>query len=457
MADVRLDNAPALIAHVASGDSSLADVAAAVREAAATARELNVFIDPDLPGLEQRAADCQPGPLHGLPIVAKDIFDTRDLPTSGGTRALLGRRTADDSPIVAALREAGAFIAGKNTLHELSFGITSNNACTGPARNPVDPTRIPGGSSGGTAAAVAAGIAPIGLGADTGGSSRIPAALCGIVGYRPTLGRYPGDGILPIAHSRDTAGLVASTVAEIRLVDAVITSAPTPSPDRAPVDLSGLRLGVPSPFWTGLDPDVETVCRAALDRLAQAGVTLVDVDIREVAELADTIGLPLCLYEFPRDLAAYLAREPDDITVEQVCAAVESPDVIGIVQACLGGPVTDAAYADLLEAQTRLQELYAALLTDADVSALVFPTTPLPAAPIGDDETTTLAGEQVPTFATFIRHTNLAGVAGHPGISLPAGHTPEGLPIGIELDGRRGADEQLLDLADAVERLLRGT
>jgi mandelamide amidase len=119
--------------------------------------------------------------------------------------------------------------------------------------------------------------------------------------------------------------------------------------------------------------------------------------------------------------------------------------------------VTDAAYADLLEAQTRLQELYAALLTDADVSALVFPTTPLPAAPIGDDETTTLAGEQVPTFATFIRHTNLAGVAGHPGISLPAGHTPEGLPIGIELDGRRGADEQLLDLADAVERLLRGT
>ncbi|MEI2826464.1 MAG: amidase family protein [Dermatophilaceae bacterium] len=454
MADVRLDNAPALIALVASGDSSLADVAAAVQEAAATARELNVFVDPHLTGLEQRAADCQPGPLHGLPIVAKDIFDTRDLPTSGGTRALLGRRTADDAPIVEALREAGAFIAGKNTLHELSFGITSNNACTGPARNPVDPMRIPGGSSGGTAAAVAAGIAPIGLAADTGGSSRIPAALCGIVGYRPTLGRYPGDGILPIAHSRDTAGLVARTVAEIRLVDAVITSAPTPAPDRAPVDLSGLRLGVPSPFWTGLDPDVETVCRAALDRLAQAGVTLVDVDIREVAELADTIGLPLCLYEFPRDLAAYLAREHDDITVEQVCAAVESPDVAGIVQACLSGPVTDAAYADLLEAQIRLQELYAALLTDSDVSALVFPTTPLPAALIGDDETTTLAGEQVPTFATFIRHTNLAGVAGHPGISLPAGHTPAGLPIGIEFDGRIDADEELLTLAEAVEHLL---
>lgn len=450
--NVRLDHAPALIAQVASGERSLAQVAAAVRAAADAARHLNVFIDADLPGLQERAAASRPGTLHGIPVVAKDIFDTADQPTSGGTRALLGRRTAADAPIVAALREAGAFIAGKNTLHELSFGITSNNACTGPARNPVDPARIPGGSSGGTAAAVAAGIAPIGLAADTGGSSRIPAALCGIVGYRPTLGRYPGEGILPIAHSRDTAGLVARTVAEIRLVDSVITE--TAESAAEPVEFSGLRLGVPSAFWSGLDPHVEAVCRAALDRLALAGVTLVDVDIREVYELADAIGLPLCLYEFPRDLAAYLARESDGITVEEVCAAVESPDVRGIVQACLAGPVSDPAYQDLLQARARLQDRYAALLADVDVAALVFPTTPLPAAPIGDDETTELAGHRVPTFATFIRHTNLAGVAGHPGISLPAGHTPAGLPIGIELDGRIDADLQLLAIASAVESLL---
>lgn len=454
MTDVRLDNAHALPAQVASGERSLAQVAQAVRAAADAARELNVFVDPDLPGLEDRAAACLSGPLHGLPIVAKDIFDTLDQPTSGGTRALLGRRTASDAPIVATLRAAGAFVAGKNTLHELSFGITNNNACTGPARNPVDSSRIPGGSSGGTAAAVAAGVAPVGLAADTGGSSRIPAALCGIVGYRPTLGRYPGAGILPIAHSRDTAGLVARSVAELRLVDAIIVSASASASAPEPVDLSGVTLGVPTAFWAGLDPDVEAVCRAALERLAQGGVTLVDVDIRQVADLADSIGLPLCLYEFPRDLAAYLAREGDGITVEQVCAAVESPDVRGIVQACLAGPVSDAAYEELLSARARLQELYAALLTDAGVSGLVFPTTPLPAAPIGDDETTDLAGDQVPTFATFIRHTNLAGVAGHPGISLPAGHTPTGLPIGIELDGRVGADEDLLALAAAVESLL---
>ena len=456
MTDVRLDNVHTLLAQVASGERSLAQVAQAVRAAADAAREFNVFVDPDLRGLEDRAAACLPGPLHGLPIVAKDIFDTLDQPTSGGTRALLGRRTASDAPIVATLRAAGAFVAGKNTLHELSFGITSNNACTGPARNPVDSSRIPGGSSGGTAAAVAAGVAPVGLAADTGGSSRIPAALCGIVGYRPTLGRYPGAGILPIAHSRDTAGLVARSVAELRLVDAIIVSASASESALAPepVDLSGVTLGVPTAFWTGLDPDVEAVCRAALDRLTQGGVTLVDVDIRQVADLADSIGLPLCLYEFPRDLAAYLARENDHVTVEQVCAAVESPDVCGIVQACLAGPVSDAAYEELLSARARLQELYAALLSEAGVSGLVFPTTPLPAAPIGDDETTDLAGAQVPTFATFIRHTNLAGVAGHPGISLPAGHTPTGLPIGIELDGRVGADEDLLALAAAVESLL---
>ena len=459
MSDVRLDNAPALLAQVAAGEVTLAEVASAVRLAADGARELNTFIDPDLSGLEDRAAACQPGPLHGLPVVAKDIFDTADQPTSGGTRALLGRRTTGDAAVVAALRAAGAFIAGKNTLHELSFGITSNNACTGPAHNPVDPSRIPGGSSGGTAAAVAAGVAPIGLAADTGGSSRIPAALCGIVGFRPTLGRYSGDGIIPIAHSRDTAGLVARSVAEIRLVDAVLAAtgsqagASSASAARS-ADLVDLRLGLPTAFWSGLDAEVEQVCRAALDLLARAGVTLVEVDVSEVSDLADAIGLPLCLYEFPRDLAAYLAREPDGISVEQVCAAVESPDVLGIVNACLAGPVSDTAYAELVAGRIRLQLGYAALLADAGVAALVFPTVPLPAAPIGDDETTALGGVQVPTFPTFIRHTNLAGVAGHPGISLPAGHTAAGLPVGIELDGMVDADDELLTIAAAVEAVL---
>lgn len=453
MPEVRLDDAHALLAQVSGEEVSLADIAAAVRAAAVAAAPLNVFIDPTLAGLEERVDACLSGPLHGLPIVAKDIFDTIDQPTSGGTRALLGRHTGSDAGVVATLRAAGAFIAGKNTLHELSFGITSNNACTGPARNPVDPGLIPGGSSGGTAAAVAAGIAPVGLAADTGGSSRIPAALCGIVGFRPTHGRYSGEGVLPISHTRDTAGVVARTVADVQLVDAVLAGE-APEIGSHAVEVGGVRLAVPTGYWTDLDPDVERVCRAALDRLAAAGVQLIDVDADEVTAMADEIGLPLCLVEFPRDLADYLARAGDGMTVEQVCAGVESPDVAGIVAACLSRPVSEEAYAGLLVTREQLRSRYAALLADAGAAALVFPTTPLPACPIGQDETTTLNGREVPTFPTFIRHANLAGVAGHPGISLPAGRTDAGLPVGLELDGAVDRDGELLALAAAVESLL---
>src|SRR5699024_554346 len=158
------------------------------------------------------------GELAGVPLAVKDNIDTCDAPTTAGTAALQGRVPGSDSTAVARLRAADGLLAGKTVMHELSLGITSNNAVTGPARNPYDPTLIAGGSSGGTATAVAAGMVPAGLGADTGGSVRQPASLCGLVGFRPTVGRYPTGGMVPLSRTRDAIGPMARSVADVVLL-----------------------------------------------------------------------------------------------------------------------------------------------------------------------------------------------------------------------------------------------
>jgi mandelamide amidase len=180
-------------------------------------------------------------------------------------------------------------------MRELAFGPTSNNAAFGPVRNPYDRSRIPGGSSGGTAALVAARLAPAGLGTDTGGSVRVPASLSGVVGFRPTTLRWPQDGIVPISHSRDTAAPIARCVADCALLDGIVTGGPT---SLAPINLEGLRLGVPrGHFWDDLDAEVEAILADALARLAAAGVVLVEGDMVDVAALDAAAGFPVALYE----------------------------------------------------------------------------------------------------------------------------------------------------------------
>lgn len=450
---LRLDSTTALLDDVAQGRASLEEVAAAVRDAAARSAALNAVVDGWEDGLTARAQACRPGPLHGLPIVAKDIFDVGGMATSGGTAAMSGRVARRDAAVVERLLAAGAFIAAKNTLHELSFGITTNNAFSGPARNPYDLTRIPGGSSGGTAAAVAAGVAPVGLAADTGGSSRVPAAFCGLVGFRPTHGRYPSEGIVPISHTRDTAGVIAHTVAEVALVDAVLAAMSEPvAPE--PLQLTGVRLGKPVEYWTRLHPDVASACEAALARLADAGAQIVDVSVEALTQIEEQIAVPLCLAELGPDLSAYLTGLDDGLTAQEVGARVASPDVAPIVAAALAWDAGPAEHARLLALRAQLRGDYAALLQAHDLAALVFPTVPIPAPPIGEDLLTDLLGEQVPTFPTVIRHANLAGVAGHPGISVPCGTTSDGLPVGLEFDGAVDDDRALLALAAAVEPLM---
>ena len=400
-----------------------------------------------------RAASSTLGALHGIPLALKDNLDTAAMPTTGGTPGLRGHRPARNGAVVQKLLDAGAIVFGKTNLHELAYGITNNNAAFGAARNPYDPARIPGASSGGVGVAVAARMAPGGIGSDTGGSVRIPAALCGIVGFRPTTGRWSQAGIVPISHTRDTAGPMARSVADCELLDNVVTG----SRASAPRSLRGLRLGVPrAHFWEPLDREVARLMEGVLATLKDAGAVLVEGDIPDVGRLDNEAGFPIALYETVADLDAYLAGHGSPMRYRELVAQCASPDVAGLLQSLHGeGAIPEAAYRHALTSlRPQLQAAYRDHFKRHDVVAVVFPTTPLPAALIGEDETVDMNGARVPTFATFIRNTSPGSVAGIPGISLPAAMTRAGLPLGLELDGPEGSDAELLAIARAVEAVL---
>lgn len=447
---------------IAKGEVAAEAYAQALLARCAKGAALNAFIrlEPETVRAAARRADERrkrgerSGPLAGVPLVLKDNLDTADYPTTGGTPGLATNRPKRNAPVTQKLLDAGAIVLGKANMHELAYGVTNNNAWAGPARNPYDPSRIPGGSSGGTGVAVAARFAPAGIGTDTGGSVRIPAAHCGIVGFRPTTLRWPQAGIVPISHTRDTAGPMTRSVADCVLMDGIVTGGPT---ELAPASLKGLRLGVPrGHFWADLDTEIAPILEEALTRLREAGAVLVEGDVAEVGTLDGAAGFPIALYETVTDLNAYLAEHGAGLDYAGLARQTKSPDVKGILESLLGtGAVPEAAYREAL-AQHRpaLQETYRRYFRERDVAAIVFPTTPMPAAKIGEDETVLVNGKPVPTFPTYIRNTGPGSVAGIPGLSLPAGLTKAGLPVGIEFDGPQGSDQRLLAIGLALEMLL---
>ena len=230
-------------------------------------------------------------PLSGIPLAIKDNIDCAGMPTAAGTAALRDAVPRADAPVVARVIDAGALAAGKANMHELAFGCTNDNGFFGPARNAYDPSRIPGGSSGGSAVLVASGAVPAALGTDTGGSVRIPAALCGLVGFRPTHGRYPSGGVVPISPTRDTVGPIARTVADVMLLDEILSGNGTALP--AVDDTRGFRLAVPySTLWEGLSPDARPVLERALHASAAVSVGgLVPASVRNrIGGLVSCIG-----------------------------------------------------------------------------------------------------------------------------------------------------------------------
>jgi len=425
--------------------------------------DLHAFITIDREGALHAAANADRvrdggkplGPLHGVPIVVKDNIHVAGLPNTAGTPALRNFIPTAHAPVVKALIDAGAIVLGKNNMHELAFGITNDNAAFGSTRTPYDTRRFPGGSSGGTGAAIAARMAPAGLGSDTGGSVRVPAALNGISGLRPTVGRYSQEGITPISSTRDTAGPMARKVADLVLLDQIITG------DHRAVqaaDLRSIRLGVPRlPYYSNLDREVARIMDGTLSTLRTAGVQLVEIDMPDLIETASKVSFAVALYEGNVDLAAYLAKYNTGLTVRDVANQIASPDVKGLFDTSILGEqaIPEPVYREAVQKhRPTLQKLFADIFAKHGLDALVFPTTPLPAQPIENTMEVMLNGKMLPTFFTFISNTDPGSNAGVPGLSVPMGLTADGLPVGVALEGPAGSDRQLLAIGLALEQVL---
>ncbi len=402
------------------------------------------------------------GRLSSMVLAVKDNIHVAGLPNTAGTDALARFVPQTDAPIIALLRDEGALILGKANMHELAFGITSNNKRFGTVKNPYDLKRFPGGSSGGSAVAVAARIVPAAIGTDTGGSLRLPAALTGIIGFRPSLGRYPSGGITPISHTRDVPGPMALTMATITLLDSVMADRPQVT---KAANLKTVRLGVArNPFYINLDPETDRLMNAALEKLRAAGVVLVEIDLPKLSGLNEKTSFPIALYEGTYDLEAYLEEHNTGKSFFEVASAAQSPDVKGLFADLASdkngdgrpdGLIPKHVYEDAVNIHRKAMiALYTDYFKSNTIDALVFPTTILPAGLIEDSEETVLHnGQQVPTFTTYIQNTDPGSNAGLPGISLPIGLTKSGLPVGLELDGLPGQDERVLEIAIAIEAL----
>jgi indoleacetamide hydrolase len=456
------------VAGLRRGDFTAERYAAALLQRCQAGAGLNAFITLRADQVLEAARECDRrrragahiGPLHGLPIPIKDSINTRDLPTTAGTPALRHFQPQEDAPLVRTLRAAGAIVLGKTNLHELSYGYTSNNHAFGAIHNPYDPKHIPGGSSGGTAAAVAYHMAPLGIAEDTEGSIRVPAALCGIAGFRPTTGRYPTTGCVPITPLFDQLGPHARSVADLLLFDRVVTGTSKPAAPPRRLPLNSVRLGViRSFFYSGLDPEVERIAEGALDKLRRAGCELVEGELPELPHLISLTTDPIQNHDVKPSLTRYLAEYHAGITFDTLLAQM-SPDVRSLIDPAItpGGAdfVSDARYTQIVKVHwPALRGMYRDYFARSGVAAIVFPATILPAPLIGEENMEVeVRGRRMPLDVAMSRNIAPGSTTGLPGLVLPAGLTSEGLPVALEFDGPSGTDRALLVLGLALEAAL---
>ncbi|MBC6459034.1 amidase [Actinomadura sp. HBU206391] len=417
---------------------------------------------------ERRAGRIR-GPLHGIPIVVKDNFDTADMPTTSGSVALRDLRPRDDAEQVRRLRAAGAIVLAKTNMHEFAMNIYTISSLGGQTRNPYDQTRHPGGSSGGTGAAVGAGFAPAGMGTDTCGSIRIPAAHNNLVGLRPTLGLSSRDGVAPLAGTQDTAGPLATSVRDVALIlDATVGHDPKDPVTRESIGriprsylpalrgnaLRGKRIGIFTDYFGASAEEQPTtdLVRAAADDMVRQGARTVELGPQPEL-LAAAAGANRVRDEFERDLNAYLAAargrpselaglEPpyDEITLADIATSGQvTPTVLSTLKAWVGSPaLPNDAYDEKLRQRGILQDGLKALMRDHDLDALLYPSITRPATTVGTTQ----------PYA----NCRLAGYSGFPALSVPAGFTADGLPVGVELLGLPYSEPGLLGMGHAYEQ-----
>lgn len=393
------------------------------------------------------------GLLHGLPVAFKANIDVSGYATTGSSPALQSHRPTQDATIVAAMKAQGVVPMGKLNMHELAFGATSNNAFCGPVRNPFDLAHVPGGSSGGTGAAVGGGLVPAALGTDTGGSVRVPAALCGVAGFRPSTGLWPTNGILPISHTRDTAGPIARCVADLDLLDRAVTAPERKAATETP--LAKRRFGVlRGYFFDTIAPDVAATTERALADLEGAGVELIDIDLATLWQEIDRSGMLVAVWEFKADVIAYL--KGSGLDYDTVLDQIASPDVAAVAASIRSlPPETQIAYEHIISVKRPAwQAMVSDLFASRSLDALVYPMVCSTAPRIGQDTTFEIEGEEVPVFDTMVRNSAMGSVLGLPGLALPSGRGTSGLPISLGMDAAIENDTQLLSLGLAVEKVL---
>ena len=375
------------------------------------------------------------GPLHGIPISIKDLVDVEGAPTTSGS-ALPARQPSADAAVVRRLREAGAIVIGKTNLHEFAFGTTSDETAFGAVRHPKDVTRAAGGSSGGSAAALAKGMCFGSVGTDTGGSIRIPTAACGSVGLKPTLGEISTAGVVPLSHTLDHVGPMARTVGDAGLLFQAMKGSSVQGV--APAG-GGLVFGIPRRFFFDrLDAGARACAEHAIVKIREAGYRVTDVDV-EKAEWTPHVYLHIVLPEASCYHAPWLEQHADKY----------SPGVRLRLE--MGRYLLAEDYVRAMRLRDALARFVARALERCD--ALILPTLPIPAPRIGAT-TVDVDGTEVPVRAAMLSLTQLFNITGHPAISLPAGNGPEGLPRGIQIVGHRGRTERLLDIAAAVEEVM---
>ncbi|HAK56568.1 MAG TPA: amidase [Acidobacteria bacterium] len=416
-------------------------------DAVETARALDV----------ERREVAPRGPLHGIPLLIKDNHDIAGLPTTNGSIAMAGLMPPDDAFPVRRLREAGAVLLGKTNLHEFARGITTISSIGGQTLNPYDPTRNPGGSSGGTGAAVAASFAAAGMGSDTCGSIRIPSAHNSLVGLRGTEGLSSRDGVVPLSHTQDIAGPLARSVADlVVLLDATVGTDPndpvTLDADRRipesytssldPEALQGARLGVLT-YLVRQDPEDEPAAElmdAAVADLERLGAEVVEAEIEGLAELLDTYVV--LSHEFKFDLDAYLAATPGapvSSLAQIIAEGLHLPDTAErLVNSNVVESLDTDEYREAIARRAVLSNAVIEVLDALEIDALIYPTMRQQAAPVGERQ----GGD----------NCRLSAQSGLPAITVPAGFTPDAMPIGLEMLGRPWAESRLIALAYAFEQ-----